>query len=576
MRPLVERFAADRAILNRTYNLDLSAATQERRRRFYTDWNAVLAQVNFDPMSQDGKIDYILFQNLLRHELRKLDLDAKARAQAASYVPFAQTILNLEETRRKMEPVNSERDAEILTGLPRQMDDVRRTIDAQLAGNSDPEAVRNRKVIANRAAEEASRLRETLRAWFRFYDGYDPIFSWWNEEAYHKADLALENYIKYLREKIAGLPAAPQDNAGAGSDARREEGRVPAGARAGETADIVGNPIGRDGLMNELAYEMIPYTPEELIAIAEKEFAWCETEMKKASREMGFGDDWKRALEKVKGMHVEPGQQPQMVRDLEREAEKFMDDHDLITIPPLARETWRMQMMSPERQLIAPFFLGGEVMIVSYPTNTMTYEQKMMSMRGNNIPMSRATVFHELIPGHHLQLFMADRYRKYRSAFGGTPFITEGWALYWELLLWDMKFQKTPEDRVGALEWRMHRCARIIFSLSFHLGKMTPDECIRLLIDRVGFEPENAAGEVRRSFTGEYGPLYQAAYLLGGMQLYALHKELVDSGKMTNREFHDAVLKQNRIPVEMIKASLTNQPLSKDYTTNWKFYGSVQ
>ncbi len=125
MRPLVERFAADRAILNRTYNLDLSAATQERRRRFYTDWNAVLAQVNFDPMSQDGKIDYILFQNLLRHELRKLDLDAKARAQAASYVPFAQTILNLEETRRKMEPVNSERDAEILTGLPRQMDDVR-------------------------------------------------------------------------------------------------------------------------------------------------------------------------------------------------------------------------------------------------------------------------------------------------------------------------------------------------------------------------------------------------------------------------------------------------------------------
>jgi uncharacterized protein (DUF885 family) len=576
MRPLVERFAADRAILNRTYNLDLSATTQERRRQFYADWTGRLAQVNFDPMSQDGKIDYILFENLLRHELRKLDLDAKAEAEAAAYLPFAQTIISLEETRRKMEPVNSERAAETLTGLPRQMDDARRTIDAQMASHNDPDAVRNRKVIANRAANEASALRNTLRSWFRFYDGYDPAFSWWNEEAYTKADLALDNYIKYLREKVAGLPAAPEDNAGAAANSRREEGRVPAGARAGDTADIVGSPIGREGLMNELAYEMIPYTPEELIAIAEKEFVWCEAEMKKASREMGFGDDWKGALEKVKGMHVEPGRQPQMVRDLEREAEKFMDDHNLITIPPLARETWRMEMMSPERQLVAPFFLGGEVMIVSYPTNTMTYEQKMMSMRGNNIPMSRATVFHELIPGHHLQGFMADRYRKYRSAFGGTPFITEGWALYWELLLWDMKFQKTPGDRVGALEWRMHRCARIIFSLSFHLGKMTPDECIRLLIDRVGFEPENAAGEVRRSFTGEYGPLYQAAYLLGGMQLYSLHKELVDSGKMTNREFHDAVLKQNRIPVEMIKASLTDQRLTKDYTTTWKFYGSVK
>jgi uncharacterized protein (DUF885 family) len=567
MRPLVERFAADRAILLRTYNLELSSSTETRFRTFYEDWNARLAKVDFAPMSQDGKIDYILFANLLRHELRKMDLDAKRESEAAAYVPFAQTIVRLDEARRKMEPVNSERSAEALTELPRQMDDARHTIDAQLAAGGGPETVRNRKVIANRAAEEASTLRNTLRTWFRFYDGYDPMFSWWDEEAYKKADQALQKYISYLREKVVGLPPVSE---GAPADAP-----APA-ARAGETADIIGNPIGREGLLNELAYEMIPYTPEELIAIAEKEFTWCESEMKKASREMGFGDDWKRALEKVKSMHVEPGRQPQMVRDLEREAEKFMDDHDLITIPPLARETWRMEMMSPQNQLVNPFFTGGEVMTVSYPTNTMSYEQKMMSMRGNNIPMSRATVFHELIPGHHLQGFMASRFRRYRYAFGGTPFITEGWALYWELLLWDLKFQKTPEDRVGALEWRMHRCARIIFSLSFHLGKMTPDECIRLLVDRVGFEPENAAGEVRRSFAGDYSPLYQAAYLLGGMQLYSLHKELVDSGKMTNREFHDAVLKENRIPVEMIKASLTRQPLSRDYTTNWKFYDAAK
>jgi len=344
-----------------------------------------------------------------------------------------------------------------------------------------------------------------------------------------------------------------------------------AAARPGESDDIIGNPIGRERLLAELAYEMIPYTPEELIAIAEKEFAWCEVEMKRASREMGFGDDWKKALEKVKTMHVEPGRQPQLIRELALEAQKFLDDHDLITVPPLARETWRMEMMSPERQLVNPFFTGGEVISVSYPTSGMSYEQKMMTMRGNNIPFSRATVFHELIPGHHLQGFMAARFRPYRAVVGGTPFITEGWSLYWELLLWDMKFQKTPEDRVGALFWRMHRCARIIFSLSFHLGKMTPEECIRLLVDRVGHERENAVGEVRRSFGGAYGPLYQAAYLLGGMQLYAVHKELVDSGRMTNRQFHDAVLKENRIPVEMIRAGLTRQPLARDYSTRWRF-----
>ncbi len=68
--------------------------------------------------------------------------------------------------------------------------------------------------------------------------------------------------------------------------------------------------MGRDALLSELAHEMIPYTPEELIAIANKEFAWCESEMKRASREMGYGDDWKKALEKVKNMYVEPGKQP--------------------------------------------------------------------------------------------------------------------------------------------------------------------------------------------------------------------------------------------------------------------------
>jgi uncharacterized protein (DUF885 family) len=167
---------------------------------------------------------------------------------------------------------------------------------------------------------------------------------------------------------------------------------------------------------------------------------------------------------------------------------------------------------------------------------------------------------------------MGARFKPYRSIIGGTPFITEGWALYWELLMWDLKFQKTPEDRVGALFWHMHRCARIVFSLSFHLGKMSPDECISLLVDRVGHERENAIGEVRRSFGGGYGPLYQAAYLLGGMQLYSLHRELVDSGKMTNRQFHDAVLRENRIPVEMIRASLTKQKLTRDFVSSWRFY----
>lgn len=320
----------------------------------------------------------------------------------------------------------------------------------------------------------------------------------------------------------------------------------------------------------DLRAAMIPYTPEELIAIAEKEYQFSEAEAKKAARQMGFGDNWKAAMEKVKDDYVPPGQQPDLIRDLANEAEAFFDKHDWVTIPALAREDWRMEMLSPERQRVSPFFLGGESILVSYPTADMTEEEKLMSMRGNNPHFSRATVFHELNPGHHLQGFMNARYNTHRRMFS-TPFWNEGQSLYWEMFLWDHDFHVTPEDRLGALAWRMHRSARIVFSLSFHLGRMTPEECIEYLIDKVPFEPANLEAEVRRSFNGSYSPIYQAAYMLGGLQLRALYKELVMSKKMTDREFHDAILQGGPMPIAMVRARLANIPLTREGAAPWRF-----
>ena len=597
MRASIERYTVDRGSLQRSYPVATSPARRDRFRKFYSDWLASLLKVDFDSMSQDGKIDYILFKNHLEYEARQLDIQAKQLEEIQPLVPFAKTIVDLEETRRRMEPIDSAKVAATLTSLRKQVDDRRRAIELGLRsegrGGETPagaESVRVKKTVANRAALALNGLRNTLRHWYTFYNGYDPVFTWWNEEPYRSLDQSLTTYSTFLTERIVGIRtegSSPPQTAGGGG------GRGPGGgggqggqgggfqrpttssaARAGDASDIVGDPIGREALISELRSEMIPYTPEEIIAIGQKEMAWCENEMKKASRELGYGDDWQKALEHVKNLYVEPGKQPQMIRDLALEAIKFVEDNDLVTVPELAKDTWRMEMMTPERQLVSPFFLGGETILVSFPTNTMAHEQKMMSMRGNNIYFSRATVHHELIPGHHLQGFMAARNKPYRAVFG-TPFWSEGNALYWELLLWDLNFAKTPEQKIGMLFWRMHRCARIIFSMSFHLEKMTPQECIDLLVNKVGHERDNATAEVRRSFDGSYGPLYQIAYLIGGLQQYAMHKDLVDSGKMTNRQYNDALLKENRIPIEMIRASITKQKLTRDFVTDWKFYGTV-
>ncbi|HEV2473853.1 MAG TPA: DUF885 family protein, partial [Chthonomonadales bacterium] len=238
--------------------------------------------------------------------------------------------------------------------------------------------------------------------------------------------------------------------------------------------------------------------------------------------------------------------------------------------PPLAAEIWRMEMMPAEKQKVNPFFLGGELLRVSFPTGEMAHEDKMMSLRGNNVHFARATVQHELIPGHHLQGFMLRRYNHHRRAFG-TCFWIEGWALHWEMLLWDIGFPQSPEDRIGMLFWRMHRAARILFTLRFHLGRMTAAEAVEFLVNEVGHERANAAGEVRRSFGGNYPPLYQAAYMIGGLQFRALHRELVGSGKLTNRDFHDAILRGGQMPVEMVRVRLLGLTLPRDYSARWRF-----
>jgi len=564
MRSAIERYTVDRGSLTRSYPVAVSQRRRDRFRKFYSEWLASLQSLNFDSMSEDGKIDYLLFKNHLEYELRQLDIQSRQLSEIEPLVPFATQIVELEEARRNMATIDSAKTAATLNDLRKQVDERRRAVER---------STDIKKTVANRAALAINSLRGTLRNWYTFYNGYDPMFTWWNEEPYKALDQSMNNYATFITEKIVGIRSegSSQTAAGPNRGGQGQQRPASANARPGDASDIVGDPIGREALLSELRSEMIPYTPEEIIAIGEKEMAWCENEMKKASRELGYGDDWHKALEHVKNLYVEPGKQPEMIRDLALEAIKFVEDNNLVTVPELAKESWRMEMMTPERQLVSPFFLGGETILVSFPTNTMAHEQKMMSMRGNNIHFARATVHHELIPGHHLQGFMAARNKPYRAIFG-TPFWSEGNALYWELLLWDLGFAKTPENKIGMLFWRMHRCARIIFSLSFHLEKMTPQECIDLLVNKVGHERDNATAEVRRSFDGSYGPLYQIAYLIGGLQQYAMHKELVDSGKMTNRAYNDALLKENRIPIEMLRAAITNQKLTRDFVTNWRFY----
>ncbi|RQO78046.1 DUF885 domain-containing protein [Pedobacter sp. KBW01] len=512
----------------------------EQRKRLQdinNDYLARLKSAKFETFSVYGKVDYILLKKQIESSKYLLNKEETEYKALASYFPFADAIYALEKLRRR----GSYHEGSLLAT---QIDATAKQIET-LIGNTQPKDLKTDQLKMGTAITTS--LKQRLKGFYQFYMNYEPGFTWWVPKPYERLDAALTAYAKLFAEK---------------TDAPEPKNNKP---------PIKGNPIGRDELIRQLNTEFIPYTPEQLIQLAEKEFKYCDAELLKASNEMGFGNDWKKAQEKVKNSYVPLGKQPELIVKLQDDALAFIKANDLIEIPALAEETWGMVMMSAERQLVNPFFTGGREISISYPTNTMEEDDKLMSMRGNNPYFSRGTVQHELLPGHHYQYFMNSRYKGYRDPFQ-TPFSVEGWPLYWELLLYDKGFAKIPEEKIGMLFWRMHRCARILFSLNYHLGKWTPQQCIDFLVDRVGHERANAEGEVRRSFQGGYSPLYQVAYLTGGLQLFALKKELVDSGKMSFKAFHDAVIKQNLIPVELIRATLTNQNLNRDFTTSWHFY----
>src|SRR5688572_23731061 len=243
---VVERFSLDRQSLLRRYDASGSPAQRARMREFYGEWRTRLREHDFDRLSQEGRIDYVLLDNYLIHQLALLDRDTKQRGESAPLLPFADRLLALQDARRNLESINASALARTLSDVARQVDSLRALFEPapqRGAGGPAPDtmararaaAPRVSRTVANRSAEAIDALRRVMTGWYRFYDGYDPVFSWWARDPYRKLDSALVRYARTLRERVVGVRAADL---------------------ASNQGPIIGDPIGADGLREDLRFEM--------------------------------------------------------------------------------------------------------------------------------------------------------------------------------------------------------------------------------------------------------------------------------------------------------------------------------
>lgn len=534
------RMHEDSRALSRRYPVTFSPATCREFAVFYTEWERELNSIDYESLDVAGRVDYHLLIRRISAGRLQVARSRKLHAALAPWVPFAAHIIRLVEARIAFERLDPRETGRILEDVAGSISECR----SRLAG------VKADAFDAANLKKFLEEIKRHLEGWHKEAHGYDPELTWWIEKPHERVKEFLDAYLKSLSEDIMGEKEGAAD------------------------APIVATPMGHDAVVALLANEYICYTPEALFDMAEKELTLCENEMAAVAGQMGYRNDRGGALDHIKSMHGKPGDQPYVVKELADEAIAFLDQRNLVTIPEHARRIWRQTMISPDLQKGSHTFLwGGETIGTSYSHKIFTHEQKLTSMRSNCIPFLKATVHHELIPGHHLMMYMNDRFGTHRRGYG-TPFLGEGWPLYWELLLYKLGFASAPEDKYGFLFWRMHRCARIMIVLGFHIGKLSIQDCLDLVIKRVGHDTHAGTSQVRWLVAGDLA-LYGAAYMLGGLQLLGLRAELVDSGKMTDREFHDRILKVNLMPIYLVRAILTGHALARDEKSGWLFYDRV-
>ena len=421
MADLIRQYQADVRSIEGAFQLPASITALDRMERFQAAWLKRLGAMDFDALDRAGKLDYLLLHNEIQRSLDDLAQQRKQLAEIDQLIDFRETILDLEQARRQGRPIDSRAAAEKLSVLAEKVKQLRERIDK---GANEDRMSRNR-TAKKRATRRARRQdacprrwsfrldrpcvlprslklsRRTLDGWYKQYNGYLPEFDWWVKQPYEDARWQLEDYAKLLREEIAGQKGKPED-------------------------PLVGEPIGREAIAAGIRREFLPCTAEELIAIGEQELVWCEGQMREASRQMGLGDDWKAALAKVKADFVPPGRQAELIAEIGREATAFVQQQKLVTVPPLCQETWSLHMMPPEALKTVPYAAYSRPqMMVAYAQQSMTQDDKLMVMRGNNRHFMRLVTPHELIPGHHLQNFYAARYNTHRALFS-TPFYGRG------------------------------------------------------------------------------------------------------------------------------------------------------
>jgi len=167
---------------------------------------------------------------------------------------------------------------------------------------------------------------------------------------------------------------------------------------------------------------------------------------------------------------------------------------------------------------------------------------------------AEALAYHESIPGHHLQIAIAqelDGLPEFRKNSGVTAFI-EGWGLYAERLSDEMGLYSSDVDRIGILSYDAWRACRLVVDTGMHAMSWTREQAINFMVENTELAENNIVNEVDRYISW---PGQALAYKTGQLEMMRLRQEARRKlgGKFDVRKFHDVLLGSGAVPLKALR-----------------------
>ena len=294
------------------------------------------------------------------------------------------------------------------------------------------------------------------------------------------------------------------------------------------------------------------YSPEEIHALGQSEVARIRAEMETVMAEAEFDGTFEAFIAFLRSDPQFYAKTPEELLEKASEMSKRLDAILPRYFGTLPRLPYGVEAVPPA---IAPGYTtgrysGGDAekgIAGTYLVNTYALDQRPLY----ELPALSA---HEAVPGHHLQIALAQELQdvpEFRKSYYATAF-GEGWGLYAEKLAGEAGFYRTPYERFGQLSYEMWRACRLVADTGLHHYGWSREEAEACFIENTALAPLNIQTEVTR-YIG--WPGQATAYKVGELkilELRALAKEALGEA-YDIRAFHDVLLGAGAMPLDALE-----------------------